>query len=225
MDDIVGGQQSPQQQYESLGDEFSSRIEWAKLRLSFKKLRLYTKKIKVLGVTHTIGGELLGGPHCPRGIHVQQHNTCGTRRNAVLHGYGLQPNATPHTEFSTAREFRSRQSYCRRKATLVKEAQDEAMDRLLHSQNLMQRHAKNNPKEYNIGDMVFLNGKNIKTKRLNKKLDHKFLGPFRIRSIPGKRPRNNQTMDSKFFRSYRVEPNNPGELFYILIASALVAGI
>jgi hypothetical protein len=33
------------------------------------------------------------------------------------------------------------------------------------------------PREFAIGNMVWLSGKNIRTKRLNKKLNHRFYGP------------------------------------------------
>ena len=40
--------------------------------------------------------------------------------------------------------------------------------------------------EFNNSNLVMLNGKNLKTRRPKKKLDHKFWGPFKIiRNIKG----------------------------------------
>jgi len=39
------------------------------------------------------------------------------------------------------------------------------------------------PPEYQIGDLVMLNGRNIKTRRPSRKLDHKNHGPFQVEKI------------------------------------------
>jgi len=39
------------------------------------------------------------------------------------------------------------------------------------------------PPAYQVGDLVMLDGRNIKTRRLSKKLDHKKHGPFQIEKI------------------------------------------
>jgi len=39
------------------------------------------------------------------------------------------------------------------------------------------------PPEYRIGDLVMLNGRNIKTRRPSRKLDHKNHGPFQVEKI------------------------------------------
>ena len=39
--------------------------------------------------------------------------------------------------------------------------------------------------EYKVGDSVWLSTKNIKTKRPSKKLDHKMVGPFKIKALVG----------------------------------------
>ncbi len=36
------------------------------------------------------------------------------------------------------------------------------------------------PREFEVGDMVWLSGKNIRTKRPSKKLDHRFYGPYPV---------------------------------------------
>ena len=40
-------------------------------------------------------------------------------------------------------------------------------------------------KKYKVGDSVWLSTKNIKTERLSKKLDHKMVGPFKIKALVG----------------------------------------
>jgi len=56
MDNFFGGFQSFDELYEFLRVHFLPRVEWARLKLSFKKLRLFESEIKVLGVTHSVGG-------------------------------------------------------------------------------------------------------------------------------------------------------------------------
>ena len=50
------------------------------------------------------------------------------------------------------------------------------------AQEVMSKQANKHQKDidYEIGDMVFLNSRNIKTQRPSKKLDDKMLGPFEI---------------------------------------------
>jgi len=43
--------------------------------------------------------------------------------------------------------------------------------------------ARKEPPTYQVGDLVMLNGRNIKTRRPTKKLDHKNHGPFQIEKI------------------------------------------
>lgn len=45
---------------------------------------------------------------------------------------------------------------------------------------------KSKPRDYSAGDMVWLSGKNIRTKRLCKKLDFKYHGPFKVLEPIGK---------------------------------------
>src|SRR6478672_3122450 len=39
------------------------------------------------------------------------------------------------------------------------------------------------PPNYQVGDLVMLNGKNLRTRRSTKKFDHKMFGPFRINKV------------------------------------------
>ena len=42
-----------------------------------------------------------------------------------------------------------------------------------------------NQLKFKVGDKVMVNGKNIKTIRLTKKLDHKMRGPFKVKRLVG----------------------------------------
>ena len=57
-----------------------------------------------------------------------------------------------------------------------------AKKHISEAQEVMSRQANKHRKDvdYEIGDMVFLNSRNIKTQRPSKKLDDKMLGPFKI---------------------------------------------
>ena len=46
--------------------------------------------------------------------------------------------------------------------------------------------AKHTPKSYCVGDMVYLNAKNIKSTRPSKKLDYKYYGPYEVEKPIGK---------------------------------------
>ena len=56
MDDFFGGFGSSEELYDFLREHFFPKVEWARLGLPFKKLRLFEEAIRVLGVTHSIGG-------------------------------------------------------------------------------------------------------------------------------------------------------------------------
>ena len=44
---------------------------------------------------------------------------------------------------------------------------------------------KMKPQVFNIGDIVWLLGHNLKTQQLNKKLNFKFIGPFKVKDRVG----------------------------------------
>ena len=44
---------------------------------------------------------------------------------------------------------------------------------------------KTKPQVFNVGDMVWLSGRNLKTWWLNKKLNFKFMGPFKVKDRVG----------------------------------------
>ena len=63
---------------------------------------------------------------------------------------------------------------------------DESQKELENTQERMQRYTdqdRKEPSEYQVGDLVILNQRNIKTCRPLKKLDHKNHGPFQIEKI------------------------------------------
>ena len=63
---------------------------------------------------------------------------------------------------------------------------DESRKGLEAAQERMRRYtdpARKNPPAYQVGDLVMLNGRNIKTRRPTRKLDHKNHGPFQIEKI------------------------------------------
>jgi len=63
---------------------------------------------------------------------------------------------------------------------------EESRKNLEEAQERMRRYAdpaRTEPPAYQVGNMVMLNGRNIKTRRPSKKLDHKNHGPFQIEKI------------------------------------------
>jgi len=63
---------------------------------------------------------------------------------------------------------------------------DESRKGLEEAQERMSRPTdptRKEPPAYQVGDLVMLNGRNIKTRRPSKKLDHKNHGPFQVEKI------------------------------------------
>jgi len=63
---------------------------------------------------------------------------------------------------------------------------EEARKGLEEAQERMRRYTnpeRKEPPAYRVGDLVMLNGRNIKTRRPSRKLDHKNHGPFQIEKI------------------------------------------
>jgi hypothetical protein len=74
------------------------------------------------------------------------------------------------------------------------------------------RKSKDAPK-YKVGDLVMLNGKNLRTRRPSRKLDHKMQGPFKIEKVVSplamrlvlpKRWRIHNTFHVSLLEPYRV---------------------
>ena len=62
-------------------------------------------------------------------------------------------------------------------------------NKIAHSQGMQAKaadqHQKSVKKQYKVDDKVWLSTKNIKTKRSLKKLDHKMIGPYKIKKQIG----------------------------------------
>jgi len=68
----------------------------------------------------------------------------------------------------------------------MKTIQEDARKGLEMAQERMRRYAdpnRNPPPAHQVGDLVMLNGRNIKTRRPSRKMDHKNHGPFQIEKI------------------------------------------
>jgi len=68
----------------------------------------------------------------------------------------------------------------------MKVIHDKSQEGLEEAQERMRQYTKPGhkpPPDYQVGDLVMLNGRNIKTRRPSKKLDHRNHGPFQIEKI------------------------------------------
>ena len=106
--------------------------------------------------------------------------TTGNGMSPFYANYGFHPAALdpPSTEpLNPASE-----AY----ANWMSTVHDESRKGLEEAQERMRRYtdpAKKEPPAYQVGDLAMLNGRNIKTRRPSKKLDHKNHGPFQIEKI------------------------------------------
>ena len=106
--------------------------------------------------------------------------TTGNGMSPFYANYGFHPAALdpPSTEpLNPASE-----AY----ANWMSTVHDESRKGLEEAQEQMRRYtdpAKKEPSAYQVGDLAMLNGRNIKTRRPSKKLDHKNHGPFQIEKI------------------------------------------
>ena len=73
------------------------------------------------------------------------------------------------------------------RAAAMSETRTELEKRLEHAVKTQTKYydEKHKPRQYAPGDMVWLSGKNIQSRRPSKKLDNKFHGPFRILKVIG----------------------------------------
>jgi len=108
--------------------------------------------------------------------------TTGNRISLFYANYGLHPrtldppneNEEPVNPASTAY------------AHWMKVVHENARKGLEAAQEKMRRYTdptRKEPPAYQIGDLVMLNGRNIKTRRPSRKMDHKNHGPFQIQKI------------------------------------------
>jgi len=75
---------------------------------------------------------------------------------------------------------------------------------LLDTQAIQKRYYNKGhiPKEFEIGDEVLLSIKNIRTKRIKKKLDHRWLGPFKV----VRKTKGNQAYKLELPKLYLIYP-------------------
>src|SRR6202012_2478072 len=103
-----------------------------------------------------------------------------TQASPFFANYGYNPRATLALDVTVrdsnahdfSRELSELHSYCREQIAIAQTQYKGPAD----------RRRSPIPKEFVPGALVWLNSKNIKTKRPSKKLDHKRLGPFEIES-------------------------------------------
>jgi len=106
--------------------------------------------------------------------------TTGNGMSAFSANYGFHPAAMDPA--STEPLNPASQVY----AHWMSAVHDESRKGLEEAQERMRRYtdpARKKPLAYQVGDLVMLNGRNIKTCRPSKKLDHKNHGPFQIKGI------------------------------------------
>jgi len=106
--------------------------------------------------------------------------TTGNGRSPFYANYGFHPEAIDPA--STEPLNPASQVY----AHWMRTVNDESRKGLEEAQERMHRYtdpARKEPPPYQVGDLVMLNGRNIKTRRPSKKLDHKNHGPFQIEKI------------------------------------------
>jgi hypothetical protein len=87
-----------------------------------------------------------------------------------------------HPQFSTRIITTSTMPAAEKQIEQVNANLEDLRSTLQHSQETYTAYAnkERQPHTFKVGDLVFLNRKNIRTTRPTKKLDHKFFGPYRI---------------------------------------------
>ena len=74
-------------------------------------------------------------------------------------------------------------------ANLMKSVHEECRKNLQHTADAMGKYYDRKRLDatdvFKVGDKVMLNGRNLKTRRPSKKLDHKLFGPFKISAMVG----------------------------------------
>ena len=103
------------------------------------------------------------------------HSATGFSPFFITRGYEVNTSASPTRKQSEAEkpnEFAERMARAREEAACALKRAAEDMKRFYDR--------KRRPEEYNVGDQVWLDTRNLTTDRPKKKLDHKRLGPFKI---------------------------------------------
>jgi len=140
--------------------------------------------------------------------------TTGNGMSLFFANYGFHPAATDPV--STEPLNPARQIY----AHWMHAVHDESRKGLEEAREQMRRYTdptRKEPPAYQVGDLVMLNGRNIKMRQQSRKLDHKNHGPFHVKKIvsplasashcPGN---GRSTMSSMSHYSSRTEPASTG---------------
>lgn len=107
-----------------------------------------------------------------------------TEQSPFFLNYGFHPrfnaSSTPSSQVSVS--FQAQEH-----ASLIQKNLEEASDKIKHAQDIQAKYynAKHKPLVFFAGDRVMLRSSYIHTKRPNKKLDFKQLGPFTITKVIG----------------------------------------
>lgn len=139
-------------------------------------------------------------------------NSAQHPRSAITPPQNLNPP-------STSDYLRTQQNLATNFMTQMNELNNYLRENMKVSQAFYEKYANNHrsiPPSYQVGQKVFVNSKNIKTKRPSKKLDWKSLGPFMITKVIGSHsyqlqlPENLKSIHPVFHTSLlRPDPNNP----------------
>ena len=112
-----------------------------------------------------------------------------TYNNSVTMGNGMSPFYTNygfHPVFSDPATSGPLNPASKLYAHWMSTVHEESSRRLEAAHEFMRRYTdpqRTEPPKYQIGDLVMLNGRNIKTRRPSRKLDHKNHGPFQVEKI------------------------------------------
>lgn len=148
------------------------------------------------------------------------HDSIGCSPNEACYGKSLDTrqgiaNEPLRGEVPTAKE----------RATQIVEVRQELENnwRKTKEQQAKWYNQNRRPVEYNIGTQVLLSSKNIRTVRISKKLDHRFLGPFTVTErigkqayrlkLPPKYSRLHDVFHVVLLKEYHQPTGNPPEIF------------
>jgi hypothetical protein len=117
--------------------------------------------------------------------------SASTGLSAFMINYGYEPRMSfdPSDDEVVDRLSARERVMTEKAATITKKMEDIwkfTKEKLANAQDMQKRYAdrKRIPSpEYKPGDMVWLSTKNIKTERPSRKLDHKWIGPYKVRKV------------------------------------------
>jgi hypothetical protein len=101
----------------------------------------------------------------------------------VFANYGYHPEM----QFKLPKEIREARVRSERSADSfaenLREAHTRLKDNLIAAQDQQTRHAGGKTMKFEVGDLVWLSTRNIRTTRPSKKLDYKRIGPFKVSKV------------------------------------------